>query len=151
MGRLLRPGGGAWEYLRRKTFERDGYRCRQCGKAGRLECDHIQAIVNGGAAWDESNLQTLCRACHMEKTKTDLRYEGADQRAWRQSLKEFQAEKERVLNTIPGRRLGQIMAEVAEEYGAAVERGAWDEADVLFALHERLKQEREIEIEQASK
>ena len=30
-----------WDAVRRAVFERDGWRCRKCGKAGRLECDHV--------------------------------------------------------------------------------------------------------------
>ena len=35
--------------------------------------DHIQAIVNDGDIWDESNLQVLCTECHKEKTRNDLK------------------------------------------------------------------------------
>lgn len=37
-----------------------------------LQIDHIQAITNGGAMWDEKNLRTLCANCHLKKTKKDL-------------------------------------------------------------------------------
>ena len=30
-----------WQALRRQVFERDGFRCRACQTAGRLEADHI--------------------------------------------------------------------------------------------------------------
>ena len=33
-------------------FDRDGYRCRTCGKAGRLNCDHVKRIEDGGAVYD---------------------------------------------------------------------------------------------------
>ena len=34
-------------------FDRDGYRCRTCGKAGRLNCDHVKrSLKDGGAVYD---------------------------------------------------------------------------------------------------
>lgn len=60
-----------WAQLRRHVFTRDQYRCRKCGKAGRLECDHIRPIAQGGAVYDMENLQTLCRGCHIEKTRNE--------------------------------------------------------------------------------
>lgn len=59
--------GGRWRTLRLAIFDRDGYRCRACGKAGRLECDHKKPLHEGGAQWDPANLQTLCRGCHIAK------------------------------------------------------------------------------------
>ena len=58
----------AWKAIRRKVFERDGWRCRQCGKAGRLEVDHIKPVSEGGSKFDMENLRTLCRGCHIELT-----------------------------------------------------------------------------------
>ena len=57
-----------WRSLRQDVFERDGRRCRECGKAGMLECDHRVPVSAGGDRWDIRNLQTLCRGCHMKKT-----------------------------------------------------------------------------------
>jgi len=37
-----------------------------------FEVDHITPICKGGAMWDKKNLQTLCKDCHLEKTKKDL-------------------------------------------------------------------------------
>ena len=53
-----------------KTLHRDGFRCRQCGKAGKLEVDHILPIWKGGTDREE-NLQTLCRADHLRKTRRE--------------------------------------------------------------------------------
>lgn len=39
----------------------------------RPEVDHIVPIYKGGSAFDPKNLQVLCRNCHKEKTKIDLR------------------------------------------------------------------------------
>ncbi|MXY35932.1 MAG: HNH endonuclease [Dehalococcoidia bacterium] len=66
-------GTPRWRRLRRQVLERDGYRCQACGKAGRLEVDHIRRVRDGGEEWEPSNLQALCRGCHIAKT-------GAEQR-----------------------------------------------------------------------
>ena len=41
-------GTRAWRRVRLRVFERDGYRCVCCGKAGRLECDHIIPLPQVG-------------------------------------------------------------------------------------------------------
>ena len=51
--------------FRRHIFERDGWRCRRCGGAGRLECHHIIPLEAGGEPFDEDNAETLCRGCHI--------------------------------------------------------------------------------------
>ena len=61
-------GTARWRLLRRRIFDRDGWRCQSCGKAGRLECDHILPVHKGGEFWEPSNLQALCRPCHFAKT-----------------------------------------------------------------------------------
>ena len=33
-----------WAAVRRFVLERDGWRCVHCGRAGRLECDHITPL-----------------------------------------------------------------------------------------------------------
>ena len=57
-----------WARLRRFVKDRDGWRCRECGKAGRLEVDHILPVRLGGDFWDVGNLQTLDRSCHFAKS-----------------------------------------------------------------------------------
>ncbi len=50
--------------------------CRMCSQAGRTTAavlvDHITPINDGGAILDDRNLQSLCRACHDEKTREDV-------------------------------------------------------------------------------
>ena len=55
--------------MRFSIYERDGNRCRKCGKSGwhhDLEIDHIIPISKGGKSTYD-NLQTLCRECNLEK------------------------------------------------------------------------------------
>jgi 5-methylcytosine-specific restriction endonuclease McrA len=59
---------------------RDRYRCQICGtrrRARDLEVDHIVEIARGGAALEYSNLQTVCRQCHKEKTRAFVVAGGA--------------------------------------------------------------------------
>ena len=59
-----------WKFLRMMALERDGWQCVQCGSRARLEVDHKRRIVDGGSHALE-NLQTLCRHCHITKTKAE--------------------------------------------------------------------------------
>jgi 5-methylcytosine-specific restriction endonuclease McrA len=55
---------------------RDRYTCQICKvrrRARELDVDHIVEIARGGAALEFSNLQTVCRACHRQKTGRFLR------------------------------------------------------------------------------
>lgn len=49
--------------------------CRQCKKEGIRTAakvvDHITPINQGGAAYDESNLQPLCSTCHQRKSGSE--------------------------------------------------------------------------------
>ena len=60
-----------WAVVRRAVLDRDGWRCVLCGKAGRLEVDHVQELHKGGAALalDLDNLRALCRECHLARHK----------------------------------------------------------------------------------
>jgi len=35
------------------------------------EVDHIQPVSDGGAPFDQDNLQPLCKSCHSRKTNAD--------------------------------------------------------------------------------
>ena len=64
-----------WSAARRTVFERDGWRCVECGKAGRLEVDHITPLQREPSQdpFDPHGLQSLCRSCHVEKTRRENR------------------------------------------------------------------------------
>ena len=54
----------AWAAVRAAVRARAGFRCERCRRPGRLEVHHVIPIVDGGAPFDERNLQALCRSCH---------------------------------------------------------------------------------------
>ena len=74
-----------WRILRLRVFERDNWRCVLCGKAGRLECDHIKPLALGGDPWNPANLRTLCRGCHIERGRRKPLHQGG----WRELVKEL--------------------------------------------------------------
>ena len=49
--------GRRWVAVRRQVLDRDGWRCQQCGRAGKVEVDHIEALEDGGDPWAPDNLQ----------------------------------------------------------------------------------------------
>ncbi|MYE82933.1 MAG: HNH endonuclease [Gammaproteobacteria bacterium] len=53
-----------WRRIRLLALDRDGWRCRRCGRASRLHVHHRRLIRHGGAVFDLANLETLCRPCH---------------------------------------------------------------------------------------
>ena len=75
-----------WRAVRRAVFERDGWRCVACGRPGALECDHITPLQRepGQDPWAWDGLQTLCRDCHIKKTRRENTKEsGPKALAWR--------------------------------------------------------------------
>lgn len=92
-----RIAGPRWNAVRAAVFRRDGWRCRKCGKAGRLECDHVQPLERDPEQdpYDIDGLQTLCRSCHIEKSRRE-RAEAETRRpvapgvaAWRELVAEL--------------------------------------------------------------
>ena len=79
----VRLNGRRWAAARRATFRRDGYRCRTCGRAGRLEADHIVPLDQDPDQdpYDIDGFQTLCRSHHIEKTAAENRGEMMPGRA----------------------------------------------------------------------
>ena len=68
-GRRVPPGWGA---IRRMALERSGWRCRACGRAGKLEADHIVPVhVSPELELSIDNIQILCRGCHIAKTRRE--------------------------------------------------------------------------------
>ena len=53
-----------WAGLRRRVFDRDGWRCGNCGRAAALECHHVIPLMDGGTNV-VANLASVCRDCHI--------------------------------------------------------------------------------------
>ena len=73
-----------WEGIRERTFAEQGRRCGKCGKAGALEVHHVKPLKEGGTN-DPSNLQVLCRDCHIGAHRPVM---GAEALAWQLLLGE---------------------------------------------------------------
>ena len=82
--------GARWQATRRAAFERDGYRCRQCGRAGRLEAHHEPPLKDGMDPFDVAGIKTLCRGCHIERHRGERRRKPTGQEtAWRALVAEM--------------------------------------------------------------
>ena len=73
-----------WAHVRRAVLERDAWKCRQCGRRGRLEVHHIASLAAGGAAYDLDNCRALCRGCHFAQHREENRLRGVspDRAEW---------------------------------------------------------------------
>ena len=61
--------GRRCQQSRQEIAERDGYRCRMCGRlTTRYEIDHVVPLHLGGRD-DNDNKQLLCVPCHEIKSK----------------------------------------------------------------------------------
>ena len=80
-----------WAWVRRRVLKRDNWRCQSCKKYG-THIDHIRPLFKGGAEYDESNLQVLCKWCHRDKTRGE--YSGPvdpEREAWAALVRELTA------------------------------------------------------------
>jgi 5-methylcytosine-specific restriction protein A len=63
-----------WQRTQAEQLQREPY-CRLCRAKGKQvraeEVDHIRPLADGGSFSDLSNLQSLCRPCHYEKTERE--------------------------------------------------------------------------------
>lgn len=67
-------GGRPWRRKRDAVMKRDAYQCQECKRLGLVtlgtQVDHVIPQAEGGTDL-ESNLQTLCGACHEAKSRVD--------------------------------------------------------------------------------
>ena len=78
-----------WRRVRWAVLQRDRFRCQKCGKAGRLEVHHLQALEDGGAPFDPANLQALCRGCHIQHHRVEALAGRPQAAAWRRAVDEL--------------------------------------------------------------
>ena len=76
-----------WAKVRRQVFDRDGWRCTECGKAGRLEAHHAPPLQEGADPYDLAGIVTLCRGCHIELHRTEDETPGRGE--WRAMIDEI--------------------------------------------------------------
>ena len=76
-----------WQHVRRAAFERDGWRCRECHRPGRLEAHHEPPLRAGGDPYDLVGIVTLCRGCHIERHRPAAGRSGRAK--WRELVAEL--------------------------------------------------------------
>lgn len=65
-----------WNDVREAILIRDNYHCQSCKDQfnySDLDVDHIKPIHLGGEYWDYSNLQSLCKKCHHDKSGKEMK------------------------------------------------------------------------------
>jgi len=80
------------------VLERDGFKCRYCGKnRDRLEIDHIEPVrLRPDLAYDPANCQALCPSCHSAKTHVEVgrKPPAYDRQGWRKAVADLTAAPE---------------------------------------------------------
>ena len=79
-----------WQHVRRAAFNRDAYRCQDCGRPGRLEAHHEPPLADGANPYDLKGIQTLCRGCHIERHRPAA--DRAGRAKWRALVAEMLSE-----------------------------------------------------------
>ena len=78
-----------WQHTRWRVLNRDGWRCKKCGRAAKLEVHHVLPLHRGGDGYALDNLETLCRSCHVAITVADNRRKPSPgEEAWGQLVAE---------------------------------------------------------------
>lgn len=73
-GRTSLGQDSEWKRVRKRVLQRDNYLCIPCSRKSHprvtaaQEVDHIIPRSKGGKVHDESNCESTCRACHLEKS-----------------------------------------------------------------------------------
>ena len=81
-----RPNWKRWQVVRLKALDRDNWQCVKCGKLAR-EVDHIIPLDRPGAdMYALGGLQSLCKKCHISKTRLENTTHRPEVAAWRTLL-----------------------------------------------------------------
>ena len=71
--------------FRRAVLGRDGWRCKECHRAGRLEVHHLIPVHRAPEReLDPSNVVVLCRTCHLGHTRKERQQVSSQRQAWRE-------------------------------------------------------------------
>ncbi|WP_210327258.1 HNH endonuclease [Methylocystis sp. H4A] len=83
-----------WPALRMAAKRRDSFKCVECSARGDLEVDHVKPVrTHPELAFELSNLQCLCVACHARKTRIEVGWEeniSPARRAWKDLVRDLQ-------------------------------------------------------------
>lgn len=63
-----------WDSVRKNVLRRDGFRCQICSTrfaSSKLHVDHIIPVRSGIDPFDQKNMRTLCKECHLSKTRLE--------------------------------------------------------------------------------
>lgn len=66
-----------WKKLRLRILNQRPYCQHPDCNLPATDVDHVRPIEDGGPAWDEANLQSLCHPHHSQKTAAENRFGGA--------------------------------------------------------------------------
>ena len=62
--------GAAWQRLRQRVLDRDGWRCTRCESPVDLEMHHLRPLADGGDPLALGNVSMLCASCHVDSHRT---------------------------------------------------------------------------------
>ncbi len=79
-----------WQGIRLAARRRDGWKCTECGSAGRLEIHHKQSVRQAPElAYELGNVTSLCPSCHHAETMAERGLApGPAREAWKSLLNE---------------------------------------------------------------
>ena len=94
MGKAAYLSTSAWQRARKAALRRDGYRCTDCGKAGRMEVHHVKPLWKfpDQDPFFLDGLACLCRGCHIRTTRVENELYGfrkAPPNTWSKHLDEL--------------------------------------------------------------
>ena len=83
--KVNRPSRRRWSKVRLQVLDRDGWKC-SCGKSARLEVHHRVPLEHGGDFYELSNLESLCKSCHILRHGGTVRKKTSEVQDWQRYL-----------------------------------------------------------------